>query len=237
MRRHLILYLCSHSYNCQLVTWKNRLLIPLAEVRAGCVWVVWPAPWPQIKSLTLCLSVCLSTFFSHFSHHTPLPLLPLMPALSLFCLSLSPPPPSALPSVQATGPFLHIGALAAATALSWIVAGQVARAERTSKFERETKLNYSSSLYWPGRKCGEWLTLCGQRPWPPPRRREITGIPASSCDVFQPGHLRLLSVRPGSMRAGKVGGRGGVSVKTVPGSGQTKKSFGNRERALSAVYF
>ncbi|XP_027901277.1 glycerophosphodiester phosphodiesterase domain-containing protein 5 isoform X2 [Xiphophorus couchianus] len=34
-------------------------------------------------------------------------------------------------SLQATGPFLHIGALAAATALSWIVAGQVARAEKT----------------------------------------------------------------------------------------------------------
>ncbi|MED6266653.1 hypothetical protein CHARACLAT_004229 [Characodon lateralis] len=34
-------------------------------------------------------------------------------------------------SLQATGPFLHVGALAAATALSWIVAGQVARAEKT----------------------------------------------------------------------------------------------------------
>ncbi|KAK2846972.1 hypothetical protein Q5P01_009971 [Channa striata] len=34
-------------------------------------------------------------------------------------------------SLQATGPFLHIGALAAITALSWIVAGQVARTERT----------------------------------------------------------------------------------------------------------
>ncbi|XP_054883951.1 glycerophosphodiester phosphodiesterase domain-containing protein 5 isoform X1 [Poeciliopsis prolifica] len=34
-------------------------------------------------------------------------------------------------SLQATGPFLHIGALAAASALSWIVAGQVARAEKT----------------------------------------------------------------------------------------------------------
>ncbi|XP_061574884.1 glycerophosphodiester phosphodiesterase domain-containing protein 5 isoform X2 [Cololabis saira] len=33
-------------------------------------------------------------------------------------------------SLQATGPFLHIGALAAVTALSWIVAGQVARAEK-----------------------------------------------------------------------------------------------------------
>uniref|UniRef100_A0A3Q2XZE0 Glycerophosphodiester phosphodiesterase domain containing 5 n=2 Tax=Hippocampus comes TaxID=109280 RepID=A0A3Q2XZE0_HIPCM len=35
-------------------------------------------------------------------------------------------------SLQATGPFLHIGAVAAATALSWIVAGQVARADKTS---------------------------------------------------------------------------------------------------------
>uniref|UniRef100_A0A3P8R3M2 GP-PDE domain-containing protein n=1 Tax=Astatotilapia calliptera TaxID=8154 RepID=A0A3P8R3M2_ASTCA len=33
-------------------------------------------------------------------------------------------------SLQATGPFLHIGALAAVTALSWIVAGQVTRAEK-----------------------------------------------------------------------------------------------------------
>lgn len=32
-------------------------------------------------------------------------------------------------------------------------------------------------------------------------------------------------------------GGGLLSVKTVPGSGQTKKSFANRERALSAVYF
>lgn len=37
-------------------------------------------------------------------------------------------------SLQVTGPFLHIGALAAVTALSWIVAGQVARAEKTSTF-------------------------------------------------------------------------------------------------------
>ena len=37
------------------------------------------------------------------------------------------------PSHQATGPFLHIGALAAVTALSWVVAGQVARAEKTSE--------------------------------------------------------------------------------------------------------
>lgn len=36
--------------------------------------------------------------------------------------------------VQATGPFLHIGALAAATLLSWTVAGQVARAEKASMF-------------------------------------------------------------------------------------------------------
>lgn len=34
---------------------------------------------------------------------------------------------------QATGPFLHIGALAAVTALAWLVAGQVARAEKTSE--------------------------------------------------------------------------------------------------------
>ncbi|KAI5099631.1 glycerophosphodiester phosphodiesterase domain-containing protein 5 isoform X1 [Silurus meridionalis] len=34
-------------------------------------------------------------------------------------------------SLQATGPFLHIGAMAAMTALGWIVAGQVVRGERT----------------------------------------------------------------------------------------------------------
>ncbi|XP_062872645.1 glycerophosphodiester phosphodiesterase domain-containing protein 5 [Trichomycterus rosablanca] len=37
-------------------------------------------------------------------------------------------------SLQATGPFLHIGALAAVTALAWLVAGQVAQAEKT-KFQ------------------------------------------------------------------------------------------------------
>ncbi|XP_053780322.1 glycerophosphodiester phosphodiesterase domain-containing protein 5 isoform X3 [Desmodus rotundus] len=35
-------------------------------------------------------------------------------------------------SLQGTAPFLHMGALAALTALSWIVAGQFARAERSS---------------------------------------------------------------------------------------------------------
>ncbi|XP_009185212.1 glycerophosphodiester phosphodiesterase domain-containing protein 5 isoform X3 [Macaca nemestrina] len=35
-------------------------------------------------------------------------------------------------SLQGTAPFLHVGALAAVTVLSWIVAGQFARAERTS---------------------------------------------------------------------------------------------------------
>nr|XP_045364760.1 glycerophosphodiester phosphodiesterase domain-containing protein 5 isoform X1 [Camelus bactrianus]XP_045364761.1 glycerophosphodiester phosphodiesterase domain-containing protein 5 isoform X1 [Camelus bactrianus]XP_045364762.1 glycerophosphodiester phosphodiesterase domain-containing protein 5 isoform X1 [Camelus bactrianus] len=35
-------------------------------------------------------------------------------------------------SLQGTAPFLHVGALAAITALSWIVAGQFARAERSS---------------------------------------------------------------------------------------------------------
>lgn len=35
-------------------------------------------------------------------------------------------------SLQGTAPFLHIGALVAITALSWIVAGQFARAERSS---------------------------------------------------------------------------------------------------------
>lgn len=35
--------------------------------------------------------------------------------------------------LQSTGPFLHIGAVAAMTALGWIVAGQVVRGERTSE--------------------------------------------------------------------------------------------------------
>ncbi|XP_038123923.1 glycerophosphodiester phosphodiesterase domain-containing protein 5 isoform X2 [Cyprinodon tularosa] len=48
-------------------------------------------------------------------------------------------------SLQATGPFLHIGALAAATALSWIVAGQVARAEKTI-FQVVVVLLYLSML-------------------------------------------------------------------------------------------
>ncbi|XP_059186998.1 glycerophosphodiester phosphodiesterase domain-containing protein 5 isoform X3 [Centropristis striata] len=48
-------------------------------------------------------------------------------------------------SLQATGPFLHIGALAAVTALSWIVAGQVARAEKT-RFQVVVMLLYLSVL-------------------------------------------------------------------------------------------
>ncbi|KAG7281417.1 hypothetical protein CRUP_029866 [Coryphaenoides rupestris] len=48
-------------------------------------------------------------------------------------------------SLQATGPFLHIGALAAVTALSWIVASQVARAEKT-RFQVVVLLLYLSML-------------------------------------------------------------------------------------------
>ncbi|KAM4627175.1 glycerophosphodiester phosphodiesterase domain-containing protein 5 isoform 1-T2 [Polymixia lowei] len=48
-------------------------------------------------------------------------------------------------SLQATGPFLHIGALAAVTALSWIVAGQVAHAEKT-RFQVVVLLLYLSVL-------------------------------------------------------------------------------------------
>ncbi|KAK0136630.1 Glycerophosphodiester phosphodiesterase domain-containing protein 5 [Merluccius polli] len=48
-------------------------------------------------------------------------------------------------SLQATGPFLHIGALAAVTALSWIVAGQVARADKT-RFQVVVLLLYLSVL-------------------------------------------------------------------------------------------
>lgn len=36
---------------------------------------------------------------------------------------------------KGTAPFLHMGALAALTALSWIVAGQFARAERSCKYD------------------------------------------------------------------------------------------------------
>ncbi|XP_029301565.1 LOW QUALITY PROTEIN: glycerophosphodiester phosphodiesterase domain-containing protein 5 [Cottoperca gobio] len=48
-------------------------------------------------------------------------------------------------SLQATGPFLHIGALAAVTSLSWIVAGQVARSEKTM-FQVVVVLLYLSVL-------------------------------------------------------------------------------------------
>ncbi|RXN07534.1 glycerophosphodiester phosphodiesterase domain-containing 5-like isoform X2 [Labeo rohita] len=48
-------------------------------------------------------------------------------------------------SLQATGPFLHIGALAAVTALAWLVAGQVARAEKT-RFQVMVLLLYLSVL-------------------------------------------------------------------------------------------
>ncbi|XP_017562700.1 glycerophosphodiester phosphodiesterase domain-containing protein 5 isoform X1 [Pygocentrus nattereri] len=48
-------------------------------------------------------------------------------------------------SLQATGPFLHIGALAAVTALAWLVAGQVARAEKT-RFQIVVLLIYLAVL-------------------------------------------------------------------------------------------
>lgn len=59
---------------------------------------------------------------------------PLLNRLLSLTFSVYIPPHSSLfhTSVQATGPFLHIGALAAVTALSWIVAGQVTRAEKMS---------------------------------------------------------------------------------------------------------
>ncbi|XP_034023860.1 glycerophosphodiester phosphodiesterase domain-containing protein 5 isoform X2 [Thalassophryne amazonica] len=48
-------------------------------------------------------------------------------------------------SLQATGPFLHIGALAAVTALAWIVASQIAHAEKTM-FQVGIMLLYLSVL-------------------------------------------------------------------------------------------
>ncbi|KAJ8340769.1 hypothetical protein SKAU_G00330600 [Synaphobranchus kaupii] len=48
-------------------------------------------------------------------------------------------------SLQATGPFLHIGAVAAITAMAWLVAAQIARAERTS-FQVLLLLVYLSAL-------------------------------------------------------------------------------------------
>lgn len=40
-----------------------------------------------------------------------------------------------LPTHKGTAPFLHMGALAAITVLSWIVAGQFARTERSCKYD------------------------------------------------------------------------------------------------------
>lgn len=122
-------------FDCQLV---NRLK---QQAFDGCVSCLTRSLTPD-KISNFRLSVCLVLLFSLFS--SPSCLLCLCPVL----LSLT-PAPFTFP-VQATGPFLHIGALVAATALSWIVAGQVARAERTSKSGR-----VGSSLLWPGRKCGE----------------------------------------------------------------------------------
>ncbi|XP_052323836.1 glycerophosphodiester phosphodiesterase domain-containing protein 5-like isoform X4 [Oncorhynchus keta] len=48
-------------------------------------------------------------------------------------------------SLQATGPFLHLGALVAVTALAWLVAGQVARSEKTM-FQVVVLLLYLSVL-------------------------------------------------------------------------------------------
>nr|XP_023656865.1 glycerophosphodiester phosphodiesterase domain-containing protein 5-like isoform X2 [Paramormyrops kingsleyae] len=48
-------------------------------------------------------------------------------------------------SLQATGPFLHIGAVIAVTALAWLIAGQVARAERMW-FQAALLLFYAGTL-------------------------------------------------------------------------------------------
>ncbi|KAM6970221.1 glycerophosphodiester phosphodiesterase domain-containing protein 5 isoform 2-T3 [Aplochiton taeniatus] len=48
-------------------------------------------------------------------------------------------------SLQSTGPFLHIGALAAVTALGWLVAGQAVRAEK-SRFQMMVLLLYVGLL-------------------------------------------------------------------------------------------
>nr|XP_023834861.1 glycerophosphodiester phosphodiesterase domain-containing protein 5-like [Salvelinus alpinus] len=48
-------------------------------------------------------------------------------------------------SLQATGPFLHLGALVAVTALAWLVAGQVARTEKI-RFQVVVLLLYLSVL-------------------------------------------------------------------------------------------
>lgn len=48
-------------------------------------------------------------------------------------------------SLQATGPFLHLGALVAVTALAWLVGGQVARADKT-RFQMVVLLVYLGVL-------------------------------------------------------------------------------------------
>lgn len=63
-----------------------------------------------------------------------------------------------LPTHKGTAPFLHMGALAAITVLSWIVAGQFARTERSCKYD------------WAGPAPPQTLEVPGQLVLPSPRR-------------------------------------------------------------------
>lgn len=78
-----------------------------------------------------------------------------------------------LPRTQGTAPFLHMGALAAVTALSWIVAGQFARAERSCKCD------------WAGPAPSPPFPRCAllsAGPWGPWGLQLQSAVPASSSE-------------------------------------------------------
>lgn len=72
-----------------------------------------------------------------------------------------------LPVPKGTAPFLHVGALVAITALSWIVAGQFARAERSCKYDwagpvpHPCDLSTKASLPCPHLDCAWAAWGCG----------------------------------------------------------------------------
>uniref|UniRef100_A0A8C7I1X8 Glycerophosphodiester phosphodiesterase domain containing 5 n=1 Tax=Oncorhynchus kisutch TaxID=8019 RepID=A0A8C7I1X8_ONCKI len=126
----MILALCHISLGQQLnLYWIHKIgvLAALITTVSGVVSIsdVWGDEWDIILislqvyiSICVCVCVCVNKVIQLLS----------------FCVV-----------IQSTGPFLHIGALAAVTALGWLVAGYVIRAGRT-KFHMIVLLVYLSVL-------------------------------------------------------------------------------------------
>lgn len=77
--------------------------------------------------------------------------------------------------LQATAPFLHIGALAVVTALSWLIAGQFARTEKASEYH-----------LCPCVLVRGWWVAGGSSCWEPASRRQCWFLPWAQQPPAQP---------------------------------------------------